>query len=462
MSNNIVQVNVSVTLAPAPETLQETGAIISQGATTLANDAFSIITQPSDLTPLLKAPLALTSLAWSGGVVTATTTANIEASYATGTKFLTTIAGASPAGYNGQVIATVLSPDTFSYALAANPGSETVPGTYTVTDELVSQIQTFFAQGQSVSVSVLELGAAVVATGVASLEAFITGTPNMFYSYLVPRNWDGISAFLTMLGLFENTTAKTYFFINTTTSTYSDYTALMKCAVTLVEAPTSVRPISEFSVAALFWKSLSYNPSGSNKVTKFCFAFVFGVTAYPLTGNSALLASLKAANVNVIGTAAEGGLSNTMILWGTTMDGQDFTWWYSVDWIQINLDLDISNAVINGSNNPLNPLYYNQQGINVLQDVAVSAFNEAVINGMALGPTIRTTLTPNDFTVQFDQGAFDGEMVVNAVGFTDYTTENPSDYGIGKYAGLSGVYIPQNGFKQVIFNLDVTNIVGGG
>lgn len=460
MSNQIVQVNVSVSLAPAPSTLQQTGAMISQGQTTLSEGTYALITQPSDLTPHLVAPLASASATWTGGVLTITASASLPTHLPVGATFLTTLAGYSPAGVNGQYIATVTGATTFTVALAGS-GSVTVEGTFTITDDLVSEVATFFAQGQSVSVYVLELGDVTVANQIVNLTAFIAGTPNFFYSYLVPRSWDGVSQFLAFLAGFESTTSKTYFFVTTTSSNYTDYTALMKCVVALVEAPTTVRPISEFSMAALFWKSLSYNPSGSNKVTKFCFAFVFGVTAYPLTGNSALLTSLKASNINVIGTAAEGGLSNTMILWGTTADGEDFTWWYSVDWVQINLDLNLSNAIINGSNNPLNPLYYNQQGINVLQDTSVDTFNTAVTDGLALGPTVRSTLNPNDFTVQFDNGAFDGEMVVNAVSFSDYTTENPSDYGIGKYAGLSGIYIPQNGFKQVIFNLDVTNIVGG-
>lgn len=459
MSQNIVTVNVAITKAPAPSTLQETGAILSQGATTLTAGTYSLIEEPADLTPLLHAAAAITGVAWSGSVVTVTTTAPLPAHLATGTQFLTTISGMTPAGYNGQFLATVTGASAFTYALANNPGAGTVEGTYTFTDDLVAEVATFFAQGRSVSVYVLELGEGVVSAGVTALTTFIAGTPNFFYSYLVPRYWDGVSQFLAFLAGFESTTAKTYFFVTTTSGTYTDYTALMKCVVALVEAPTTVRPITEFSMAALFWKSLSYNPSGTNKVTKFAFAFVFGVTAYPTTGNAAFLASLKAAFVNVIGTAAEGGLTNTMVLWGTTMDGEDFTWWYAVDWAQINLDLNLSNAVINGSNNPINPLYYNQQGINVLQDVSVATFNTAVTDGMALGPTIRTTLTPDDFTSQFDQGAFTGEMVVNAIPFLPYTEENPSDYGIGKYAGLSGIFIPQNGFKQVIFNIDVTDIV---
>jgi hypothetical protein len=33
---------------------------------------------------------------------------------------------------------------------------------------------------------------------------------------------------------------------------------------------------------------------------------------------------------------------------------------------------------------------------------------------------------------------------------------NPNDYGIGRYAGLSASYTPMRGFVEIIFNINVT------
>src|SRR6185437_5160638 len=387
---SIVVVNVSQQVAPTPSTLQKTGALISQGGTTLASGSYSLITQLADLTAILAAPLALTSLAWSGGTVTATTVS--PHGITVGDTFPTTIASALPAGYNGTYIATVTGASTFTYALASDPGSETAPGTYTPRNaaELVSMATTFFDQGVSTSVYVLELGAGEAAAGVTALQTFITDNPNFFYSYLVPRSWDANSTFLSFLANFESTTAKTYFHVTTTTATYTSYTPLMKCVIATVEAP--VIPVTEFTAAAGFWVTLHYDPSTTNKVTPFAFSFVFGVTPYPTKGNAAILQTLKNASVNVIGTGAEGGITNTILLWGTTMDGRDFTYWYSVDWMQINVDLNIANAVINGSNNPLNPLYYDQNGINRLQDVTAQTVASAITFGLATGTVTKTAL----------------------------------------------------------------------
>ncbi|MXE01577.1 hypothetical protein FQZ98_27505, partial [Escherichia coli] len=86
--------------------------------------------------------------------------------------------------------------------------------------------------------------------------------------------------------------------------------------------------------------------------------------------------------INYVDTGAEGGISNTILVKGVTSDGNDMTYWYSVDWVQINVDMQLANTVINGSNNPINPLYYNQDGIDRLQQVAQAVFNTGVSYGL--------------------------------------------------------------------------------
>lgn len=545
---NIVTVNVSQTIAPTPSKLQETGAIISQGATTLAAGSFSLLTQAADLTPLLAAALALTSLVWSSGAVTATTAA--PHGLTIGTQFITTIAGAVPAGYNGTYTATVTGASAFTYQQPVNPGSETTPGTYTPRHviSLTAAVNTFFGQGSQQGVYVLELGAGDATAGVTALTAFLALNPGFFYSYLVPRNWDGNAAFLGFLAQFESNTAKTYFHVTTTLATYQVYSALMKCVIATIEAPATgvypqvaltattwaatnggqatattaaahgvlpgqwftlvgITPVgfngtwlalpgtsgstlvwalapspgtpatvqgtllasvfanagvpfaTEFSAAAGYWVALSYRPSSVNKVTPFAFSFLFGVTPYQTRGNGPILTTLKNAFINVVGTGAEGGISDAILLWGTTLDGNDFTFWYSIDWVQINIDLNVANAVINGSNNPINPLYYTQQGIDRLLQVVAQTMSSAVTFGLAIGTVTQTELAGPDLAQAIDDGDFTGLLDVNAVPFIAYLTASPGDYKLGKYAGLSVIYIPARGFDQIIVNVNVTQFV---
>ena len=126
-SFQIVTLNVSEIAASAPSLLQQTGALISQGGTTLSTDTYSFLPQLSALTALQPATLALSAISWASSLATAT--ASVAHGVPVAQTFLTTIAGAVPAGYNGTFVATATTTTEFTYALATNPGTETTPGT---------------------------------------------------------------------------------------------------------------------------------------------------------------------------------------------------------------------------------------------------------------------------------------------------------------------------------------------
>lgn len=382
----------------------------------------------------------------------------VNLTLANGQKFITTIAGASPADYNGTVTGTVTSATTFTYVLASSLSSPaTGSATYTPQGqgELQAMVNTYFGQGRNQPVYVLELGTGSVATAVATLDAFITASPQFFYAYLVPRSWDADSDFTDLAAEFEAPNAKTYFYVTTTAATYTTYTDLQKCIEWTLEAP--VLPLTEFTNASLFYRLLNYKPSSTNRVAPFEYGFVFGVTPYPQTGNASLLTSVKAAGGSYIAQGSEGGISNLIIIGGNYADGNPINYWYSIDWVQINIDLNVSNAIINGSNNPVNPLYYNQDGINRLQGVAANTMGSGITFGLVLDPVTQAQLNTADLTTALDQGIYDNQTLVNAVPFVDYTAANPGDYKIGQYNGFSILYEPLRGFDQVLFNVTVAN-----
>jgi hypothetical protein len=546
MTNPVVNVNVNITQAPAPSTLQKSGAFLSQGGTITSAGTKSLLTQLSDLTALLKGSLAISSITWLSTVATVTTAA--PHGFLIGDTLPLTIAGCTPTGYNGTFVCTITGASTFTYALATNPGSLSVAGVYTEEDvaELVAMATTFFAQGTQQAVWVLELGPGNASDGVAFLSAWITANPGVFYSYLVPRYWDANTQFLALLASFEATTSRTYFFITSTLATYQNYTSLMKCALVLIEAPeygqwpanvltnivasggtsgaTTVTattttnhdvvpgeyfalsgntpaayngtflallgttgstlvfglpsnpgafsvlgtlqaslnssagiPVTEFSLAAIFRVTLNYAPSSTNRVTPLQFAFVFGVTPFPTAGNNALITTLLAAGINLIGTGAQGGISSTIVLGGSLMDSNPFKYWYSIDWVQINLALNLTAALIAGANNPQNPVDYNQDGINVLEQSAVSTMSSGVADGLVLNPIRATSLSAAAFQSALDTDAFAGFTVVNADPFPSYVTENPNNYAAGIYNGIAVDYAPLRGFQSITVNVNVTN-----
>jgi hypothetical protein len=492
--NAIVTVNVSIVEAPTPNTYQRSGAFVSFGATMLAKNDSTLLTQLADLTPptplapVLVPPMAITNTVWTAGVVTVTTTSPIPGPPIVGDTFTLVLAGYTPAAYNGRVQATVTGPSAFTYPLATNPGVVTAEGTATWGSaiELSQMATTYFGQGNEVGVWVLELGyQSSFANRVVALQGWLTNNPLTIYGFLLPRefganpnipNWPGFptpapapTTWMNLLKQYENPEAMEYFWItiagsanmNTLGPTYKD-------VLQLVEAPTLTDPLGanindpngEFTMAAMFYNAIVYRPSNTNRIAPMAFKYVYGVTEYPQRGNGPLLVAFKGANTNYISTGAEGGISFTMVYEGVTLDGMDyFNWWYTIDWVQIQVNLDLSNAIINGSNNPLAPLYYNQDGINYLETVLYSTMQSAQTFGMVLGKIEMTQLDGPDLTAAIFGGTFAGKCDINAVPFLNYTLANPGDYKIGEYDGLSALFIPARGFIHILVNIVASDLI---
>lgn len=454
---SIVTVNVTQNVGSTPSQLQRTGALISTGGTSLAANASSLLTQLSDLTPLLAGAVAITSATETSTTITITTTT--PHGYTSGDSV--TIAGFTTPGYNGTQVITVTGASTFTYTGASSLTTPAV-GTGVATDadvaQLVAMATTFFAQGSNVAVYVLELGHGTITAGIAALAAYLTANPLKYYRYLIPRGWDADSTFVTLVGLYNSTTAKVYFHVTATLSTYSSFTLANGKSVLMTIEAAGI-PATEFTSAALMWVALNYNPSSTNQVTPFCFSFLANgsCTPYPVTSTQA--ATFKTANLNYVTTGAEGGISNLILVNGTQADGNPLNYWYSVDWFQINGAQTLAAAVINGSNNPLAPLYYDQPGINSLETKMNGTAAQGVSYGLAVGPVTSYQLTAAQFAALLGSGSAPLGVLVNAVPFVSYVALNPNDYPIGKYTGISISYTPARGFQSITFNIAVSNFI---
>jgi hypothetical protein len=442
MTNNIVTVNVSVTQAPTPSTLQRTGAAVSTGCTSLTTNSTQYMYSVSDLDDII---LDNTwhdnaSLTWDNSVVTCVT---VDAHGMTpNTDIYLRIGSTVPLGYSERVLCHIVDAHTFTYPLVSNPGSCSNPGQWILAqaftnsshiNELKAFNATFFAQGSEIGYYVLELGPIDATPAQTLLTSWISANPRTIYRYALFRSWADSGYTLAFLKQYTSNTAMTYFHMAVTDNNYGPYAdGTLKCLLTIIEAPSI--PSTEADVAASLYKALAYAPSSSKFVTPYAFSILFDVTQYPLLGMQSKFAEWKLAGVNWVGTGAEGGISNTILFWGTMMDGRDLTYWYSVDWMALNIDLDISNEIINGSNNPLNPLYYSQHGIDRLAARAQRTVNRGISYGLALPP-----------------------CSVSAVSFSEYVNTNPGDYKLGIYNGLSVTYTPNRGFTQITFDVNVTD-----
>lgn len=426
-SQTIVQVNASQQIAAAPSQLQRTSCFVSQGGTTLAAGSLKLLVDKSTLAPFLAGSNAISSISWATGTVSVTTTAGHGITI--GDTVIGVITGCVPAGYNGTYTITSTGSSTFTYSLAVNPGTISTKGIFTTENiaELAAMNTTFWAQGSNNAVYVLELGAGTPAQGVTDLIDYLDAPQIPMYAYCLPTIWSDESTAITMARNYSADESKVYFYTTTTLNNYEDWTGI-KSVVALNQDVSA--PSTEHTIAGLMWEVINNAPSDVNKVAPMAFRYLVGVTEF--SGTESEKVALKANKINYIGTGSEGGISKELILWGVTADGRDINQWYSADWVQINVALDVSNAVINGSNNTLNPLYFNQAGINTIQQIAQGTYNRGVLFGLAL----------------------DGDSV-DAVDLVTYRANNPSDYSIGQYNGLSLSFTTARGFLRITFNVTI-------
>lgn len=436
MTYNIVTVNVSQIISATPSNLQQMSAVLSFGSTLQKTGKPALITQDSEITDLVNNGISSLSAEVASYGADFTLTPAVKIDRVVGSEIPITITGCSPTAWNGTFIATLDSKGDLIWTQQGSTlnGSPSTTGKFSISGgaSLITAVNTFFAQGNSMGTYLLELGdfGGDVDAEVAALKAYMEDPLLRFYAYLVPEAWDANPDFITLAKLYTSNEAQQYFFTLTATPEDTNYVNPYAGIKSIIGVCDDTYPTTN-AAAAVMWNFVSASPSEVNKVPPMAFRYLIAVNAH--AGKSSILATMAKQNVNYVGTGAEGGISNTILVKGVTGDGNDMTYWYSVDWVQINVDLTLANTVINGSNNKVNPLYYDQDGIDRLQNAAQSVFDTGVSYGL-----------------------INGKTPVGAVPFRQYVKTNPKDYAIGRYAGLSSTYTPARGFAEIIFNLVVT------
>lgn len=437
MSYRIVTVNVSQTIGAIPSNLQQMSAILSFGGTLHEPGKPVLITQEQDITDLVQNSIGSLSAEEQsyGSDFTMTLPEGVTIERDPGSEVDITITGCFPSLWNGDFTATLVDESTLTWTVMGSVlnGQPATLGKFLLDDgnNLITAVDAFFAQGNSVGTYLLELGwHADIASQTVALKAYMDEPLKRFYAYLVPEAWDGDQSFINLAKLYTADTAMQYFYTLTENPKDTNYLSPYAGIKSIIATADDTWPLTNAAAAAM-WNLVSASPSEINKVPPMAFRYLQAVNANK--AKASILKVMAQQNVNYVDTGAEGGISNTILVKGVTSDGNDATYWYSVDWVQINVDMQLANAVINGSNNPINPLYYNQDGIDRLQQVAQGVFNTGGSYGLV-----------------------NGAAPVNAIPFKAYIKNNPNDYGIGRYAGLSARYTPMRGFTEIIFNINVT------
>ena len=430
----IVNLTAVLTVAPAPSQLQQSGAFVSVGGTTLATGTYLYCSQLSALQAVLQT-------SGSGNYTELNTmgTTFFAQGQSVGAYVLelgTQTSGAAGVEALGAWITN--NPATF-YAFL-------VPAAWDNTSEVVGNVTiTAGGSGYTAAPTVAfsgggggtgAAGTATIVNGsvtgvtITNPGAGYTSAPTVAFSGGSGTGAAGTATLASELNIvasqYASPTSRTYFFVTTTVANVGTY-APNKSVYAFVPSPTATS--QEFGAAAHFYQWLANNPSATSPLAPMAYRFLTGVTPWPSTGYAANIQTVLTAFGNINLVPPQGGITNTCIFKGMTMDGSQSSWWYGIDWYQIRVVNDLALEVINGSNEEP-PLLYDQNGINQLAATAQRDLNTAISFGCALSGT------------------------VTAQSFQAYTTANPANYKAGIYQGLGVNIVGQNGFLQVGVQLD--------
>lgn len=472
-SQTIVNLVAKLVASPTPSTLQQSGAVISVGGSTLAAGQYQFVgglTEAltfvgtggnfTELTNMLTTFFAQGSAVGcyilelgsgittpNAGIASLNTWINanpgILYAYLTPADWDTMPAPAAPTltSVSGGTLEAETYYVSVSYTNAAGAVGNTSPqANISVDADYLPEVASPAALSGATGYNVY-MGTSASSLTLQNTSPITIGTP-----YTLPDTGvttTGGAAPLTLAQLCNDwsaPTGKTYFFGTTSTVNAVAYGTVSsngtfqgyKAAILTVPSPSAQS--TEFQAAALFYQMIVNNPGPANKLAPVQYRYVYGVTPWPSTGYTAEINTALNYNCNIIGTGAEGGINNSCIFGGTTSSNIQISWWYGIDWEQIQIQQAVSAAVINGSNtNP--PLLYDQEGINTLEAVAQQIADNGVTFGCALS------------------------AVVSSIPFYTYAQENPDDYAAGIYSGLSAQVVGQNGFILINFYLSAIEFV---
>lgn len=448
-TTQIVTVNAQVTPAPEPSLLQQSGAFVSVGGTTLTTGTYQYLASISDLAAILSATgnyaelvkMNATYFAQGNAVGVYVLELGTQSSEGQAISALNTWIESTPSQFYAYLV-----PADWDTARQVQSVTITAGGNYTGTPTV-----TFSAPGAGGTTAT---GTAVL-TGTAVTSVTITNPGDYTTSDTVTVTFSSgtstatgtvnvTSALNAMAAGYSSATGRTYFFTTTTSATISAYSATTKAIFALVPSPTAAS--TEFQTAAPFYNLLSNNPSAGTPAAPMAYRYEYGVTPWASNGNVTTIDAILTAYGNIIGTGAEGGISTAILFKGTTMDGTQMMAWYAIDWVQIQAKQRLAAAIINGSNsNP--PLYYNQAGINQLLAILGGTNGVGGIGADGVSFGLLSSQSPS-------ASLPNGTPSFTAVPFATYTAANPSAYAAGSYGGFAATVTAQNGFLTITFNLD--------
>ena len=313
--------------------------------------------------------------------------------------------------------------------------------------EFSKSIQGYFNYSGNRSVNVLELGQVSETTTLqeqaTQLDTIIKSGLHRSYMYLIPSSfYVENSPVVSIMQEYTKETSAQYFMISTTSDVTTDNVAtqfknLKSCFLVYDNSDTSQNINLAGSILGIM-ASNKFDISGNNKASPLNFKILQGFKFNPI--NRVLLNSLTQYPANFIfnevGYATIGN--------GRYTNGVAWDYWYQWDLTQLALQQKITQLLINGVNNPVNVIRFDQQGIDIINASVKSTLSEYIQLGcintyaMALNPANNTLIGLNN---------------INTIDFNTYISQYPEKYQNEIYDGISFYVLINRYIRQCILNI---------
>lgn len=267
----------------------------------------------------------------------------------------------------------------------------------------------------------------IVSQAVKVLSDFVASGELRVYEWACPTSFYDNTDFIALVKSYSGITAGQYFSLElpegtdpSTDETFALYIQSKSFAPvypSLVEGESSNGAIVGIKAGNL------YNLSVSNPLSLLQWKTVYGITPRDRLSNS-LVDALNENGCSWIGSLN----NNTVVLGGMVADGQNWESYFALDTFIFRLTVDIASMMIQASNNPLQSISFNQNGINIIKNKLVAISNTmlsfGVLDNFGSGYDTNTNAILNT-----------GEWL--AIDFATYKANQYQDWKDGIYNGAS-------------------------
>lgn len=267
----------------------------------------------------------------------------------------------------------------------------------------------------------------IVSQAVKVLSDFVASGELRVYEWACPTSFYNNTDFIALVKSYSGITAGQYFSLElpegtnpSTDETFALYIQSKSFAPvypSLVEGESSNGAIVGIKAGNL------YNLSVSNPLSLLQWKTVYGITPRDRLSNS-LVDALNENGCSWIGSLN----NNTVVLGGMVADGQNWESYFALDTFIFRLTVDIASMMIQASNNPLQSISFNQNGINIIKNKLAAISNTmlsfGVLDNFGSGYDTNTNAILNT-----------GEW--SAIDFAAYKANQYEDWKNGIYNGAS-------------------------